>query len=382
MTETRQREVTRSWRVACVIYALALTVGTHWPKLSLHIDDIPAPDKILHMFAFGMLTVLLWRTRWIGTKWLLPILFAWAMLDELTQAIPGLGRTFSILDVLGGWLGIVAACLLIWAFAPLGDVLHRRRCTMVELVNDELFRKPRTWLAMSLCVVGAVLLGVPVAVAVMNINPNASLAGGLVAAAGGGGMAVLSILNTRWQMCRDTVVSQRCCQHCGRSTSSTSFNAAGEGQCEHCDGSLHAGQWLLLSPLPRRAAALPRRYSMAATAGAIGLVISLYMMLHFSAAHSPWLVSLMDRAAGPSDVAVPSDLRLVIDLSIVALALAVVVRVYRRSRARAVDRQDRRCMHCGHDVHATPAPGGIGRCGECGSAFVRADATHDYAGSA
>ena len=46
------------WRSAFVIYALLLTIATHWPSLQLGTEESPWPDKLLHMLAFGGLAFL------------------------------------------------------------------------------------------------------------------------------------------------------------------------------------------------------------------------------------------------------------------------------------------------------------------------------------
>ena len=65
--QDHRRKVTRLWRVGFVMVALALTVATHWPALQLGPEGYSAPDKILHMIAYGTLVLLLAQTRWVTT---------------------------------------------------------------------------------------------------------------------------------------------------------------------------------------------------------------------------------------------------------------------------------------------------------------------------
>ena len=51
------RRLTKPWRVVFVLYACALTVATHWPQLDIGTETQPAPDKLLHLFAFGGLAL-------------------------------------------------------------------------------------------------------------------------------------------------------------------------------------------------------------------------------------------------------------------------------------------------------------------------------------
>ena len=64
----RRRRVLRPWRWAFVVYGVVLTVATHWPRLELG-PEVPASDKVLHLVAFAVLTVLLWRTGWPARAW-------------------------------------------------------------------------------------------------------------------------------------------------------------------------------------------------------------------------------------------------------------------------------------------------------------------------
>ena len=83
------RHLTRPWRFVFVLYACALTVATHWPELDIDTETQPAPDKLLHLFAFGGLAFLLIQTRWLRTIWTVGVLtFMWTLLDEITQALP------------------------------------------------------------------------------------------------------------------------------------------------------------------------------------------------------------------------------------------------------------------------------------------------------
>ena len=97
------RRLAKPWRLVLVLYACALTVATHWPQLDIGSETQPAPDKLLHLFAFGGLAFLLIQTRWLRTIWTVGILtFMWPLLDEITQALPVLGRQSSVTDILAG----------------------------------------------------------------------------------------------------------------------------------------------------------------------------------------------------------------------------------------------------------------------------------------
>lgn len=103
--------------MAFILYAIALTIATHWPRLTLG-PDVPATDKEIHIVAFALATLLLWMTRW-RTNFLTVavVVIIWAGVDELTQAIPVIQRTCSWLDFLANLTGIALASFIIWAFA-------------------------------------------------------------------------------------------------------------------------------------------------------------------------------------------------------------------------------------------------------------------------
>lgn len=93
-----------------------MTTGTHWPNLVIG-PEVPASDKTIHVAAFAGLTILMWMTRWIPSLAVVgAVMIAWAVLDELSQGIPILGRTVSLYDMAANVLGVTVAAALIWTF--------------------------------------------------------------------------------------------------------------------------------------------------------------------------------------------------------------------------------------------------------------------------
>ncbi len=118
-------------RVVFVLYALVLTTATHWPALAIGTEANPAPDKIIHMVSFGGLFVLLWRTRWIPRLWQAGlIVLVWAVLDEVSQSIEALQRTFSAQDMVAGQIGVVTAVAWHWALGPVEGTASRARTAL------------------------------------------------------------------------------------------------------------------------------------------------------------------------------------------------------------------------------------------------------------
>ncbi len=108
---TPHDKATRNWRIACLFWFLLLTIATHAPQAAP--TDNPTfelPDKLLHFVCFGILGFLFMCTGWVRNVILAWFLVAiWAYLDEVTQDMLPIGRTFSSEDLIAGELGILAA---------------------------------------------------------------------------------------------------------------------------------------------------------------------------------------------------------------------------------------------------------------------------------
>ncbi len=110
------------WRWSLAAYALTLAVATHWPKLRIG-GPIARPDLYIHLGAFAVLGAVLTMAGLFGAigsrrnlifSWCTGV--AYAAVDELTQAIPGLGRTAGLddfgADAAGVTLGVAAAAVV------------------------------------------------------------------------------------------------------------------------------------------------------------------------------------------------------------------------------------------------------------------------------
>jgi len=123
--------MTRPARVALVLYAIALSTLTHWPRLRVENADIPRLDLLAHLGAYGLLGFITGLaapfgpvTRARPAALTLAALLLYAAIDESTQAIPGLGRFAGFDDyaanALGLTLGLAAAALARHATRPRG----------------------------------------------------------------------------------------------------------------------------------------------------------------------------------------------------------------------------------------------------------------------
>lgn len=130
--------------IAFWLYAIALFIATHYPKLAID-SPINNTDKAIHLVAFGLWTILCGlafrfhvraparqsdaptlaeadpearieppQTARPGSFLRLPVIASlYAIADESLQAIPALGRTFSLADMIANLLGVLGGTLLI-----------------------------------------------------------------------------------------------------------------------------------------------------------------------------------------------------------------------------------------------------------------------------
>ncbi|MDP6479864.1 MAG: hypothetical protein QGI75_07450 [Phycisphaerales bacterium] len=109
----------RSWRWFFSLYFVALTIGTHWPRLDPLGPEHTPPDKLMHFLAFGILAVLLERTRWLPRGWMaFALVGLWIPFDEWTQDLLSPWRNWSLPDVLAGIEGLAAAAISTAAVSP------------------------------------------------------------------------------------------------------------------------------------------------------------------------------------------------------------------------------------------------------------------------
>jgi hypothetical protein len=359
----------KPWRIALLVYVVAMTIGTHWPKLRLGTEESPAPDKIIHMLAFGGLVMLLWQSRLIASPWLAWLIVAiWAPIDELTQAYPGSKRTISMQDTAAGEIGALLMLAWIWALSPVGGTLNRLRLRWQAFQLQELFRRRAVWLWMIATLIPGIVIVLTAWLWFVAVFPEvrpwriALVALPGVMLAGIGMAAILYQLRA----VRDQSAEARPCFDCGASCTNVVFDERGCAACPGCGHGIHRGQW----PPP-----LAMTLGQVVRLGWRPALLAFCVFLGVIAAYVA-LVFLKNAIPAASELnrwyqSLARDLRLVIDLGWMGIAAAVVVRIYRRRAARAFDEQDRYCASCGHDLRATPIDRGVGICGECGTPFIR-----------
>jgi ribosomal protein L37AE/L43A/VanZ family protein len=363
------QRVARPWRVAFVLYAIVLTIFSHWPALTLGDESQPAPDQLLHMVLFGGLVFLLWGTRWLRRPAAaVAIVVVWAVVDEITQSLPILRRTFSFQDIAAGQLGAVLVGAWWWALAPVGGPPNRMRVAYQSFIVADLCGRWRTLLLAVLAgIAGATVFGVAAWLILSALPPVHGNPGNVILAVIVGAVAAAHVtLAARFGARARVLSDQRPCFACGAPCRDVPFDDAGRGTCGTCGAALHRGQWAPPMELPMSAALRGAGRALLVSVGIVVLAVALFSVVLVLSMRAAWAKSLLG-AWQHLDM----DMRLVIDLTLVGLALAIGMRMYRVRQARLHDRQHVECRACGHDLTGTPVDRGIGRCPECGGAFAR-----------
>jgi hypothetical protein len=378
--DARTARVLRPWRIALVIYGLALTTATHWPRLRLS-PEIPTSDKVIHMLAFAMLTLLLWRSAWLGPRWLAAIVaLAWASIDEVSQGIPALRRTVSWHDLVANICGVISAMALLWAMRRIpNDSEYLRpsevRARLFAFTFDEMFSRSKPWL------IGGVVASVTVAI-ILGVRPYLSSPQavgtfGIIAF-----IVALHVLyfTYRFVFFREyqRVLADMPCMKCGAPGSQARLNESDGVECGVCKADRNGTG---VRPPSRVSYAAIARVSLFPAAIALGgLAVLFGMVLVLPHVYGWMLATPSGRGTMPRLGQVlgrlPPSLTTVIDLTVYMLLIAVVIRAWRKRFAAYVDRAVR-CRNCGHDLHGTPInERGKGHCGECGTPFNRFTPEH------
>jgi hypothetical protein len=351
-----------------VVYALALTTATHWPALDLGTGEQPAPDKLLHLMAFGGLVILLWQSRWVRPPWLAVIVaLTWAALDELTQGLPGLRRAVSGQDLAAGQLGVILAAAWRWTLGPVGGAPNRMRLSFRTFLIGDLCARRRSLLLAAACgLAGAAVVGGAGWLVFRAAGPQLGSAGNVIVAAAVGAVAAALVTTAALVGGRARAqAGRRPCFACGGSCRDLSFDDSGRGRCPSCGASIHRGQWAPPMQVPMSAALRGAGWAALAALGLVALGLGLYWaLLAFS-----MRMTFAKNILGVWQRLTP-DMRVAVDLTLVGLALAVGARVYRSRQARLYDRQHLECRCCGHDLSGTTVTQGLGTCPECGASYA------------
>lgn len=369
LVASRLARVARPWRVVLILYALALELGTHWPRLELGTEGFHVSDKMLHTAAFAGGAVLLWLSGWIRRpRWIFVAVVAWAAMDEVTQRIPGLGRTSSAVDLLAGAIGAALIAALLWAMGAIGRpggaarLAHARALWGIE---ESLGR----WSAVGLVLLGALLvapLGAIIGRWIFLLprieRPTEGIVEGALLGAAAGAHMTMEVLRRRY-----LARAPRRCFRCDCEAPAVLATKA-SAPCTDCGATLWASQWSEPPTVRIITGVQIVLAAMAVAALMVLLTFGLTLGVGTVAIQRQWsLVS--DLGAAYRDLGY--DMHLVIELFWVALVAAIGVRLVRWRLAAVLDRQHERCVSCRFDLRGTATAHGEGTCPECGQRFAK-----------
>ena len=348
-------------RVVFGIYAGGLAIGTHWPRLELG-DPLHPPDKMLHYLCFGGLAFFLWHARYLRSHLALALVgIAWTIVDEVTQAIPVLQRSFSLEDVVASSAGFCSATLLLWSMRPVGGELSRLRRERTEGLLDLLLSRPVPWAALASGAALGVAAGVPISVVLDGMQPDptpfqAAVVGGLLGGATVTGWLLLAGLKNEARR----MLAARRCLGCGESL------PEGASACLRCGRPPIPGQFIEL-PFPGWGDVVKAYHR--PVLGGIGMLLFLFVAwFGLQVARRNWTIAYeVDHWLQSLSKGMPT----VIDTTAIVVVVALTIDRARVRFARRIEEGSMRCLACGQDLRGTPSRDGGGRCGECGAPFLR-----------
>lgn len=345
--------------------ALALAMAaTHWPRLAIGGEGEPV-DKLVHAGGFGGLgALLLLAYPRLPAMLGVAAMLALAAIDELTQSIPGLGRSTDLEDWLADAVGIVVAACFVHASRPLGAgaaaLIERRRA----IAARTLLARPTAWLHLATAGALGFAVGAPLGVLLdswfVRKGPQ-PWQYGLIGGALGLAVGVHALWESGVRQRLRRLAGERPCLSCG------SPRPEASGACPDCGAPWSAVDWAPIASLSGdaelRACIVPILQSLgvivAVSAGSIALVTALRLRSDLVLRADTWYRML------------PPDARILGDLALVAIVGAWGLRRCRVRLARQVDRCGERCLSCGFDLRATAPGSAVGTCHECGGGFVR-----------
>ncbi len=346
------------WRRTASLGAiLVLLIGTHIPRLAIGPEE-DGPDKLLHLAAFATIAMLLRISR-PGRPWWWTAMIAvgLAVVDEVTQELPGLNRSFDPLDLVADAGGVALA--LAWCGAlglPRGGPAwwregHRRRFAGYRL----LLASFANWLHIGVAgVLGAMIGGVALVLIVRHpaIGPITMT---VVGAETGMVAGVVAALEIGRRHAASRITAERRCVGC-----LVSGVDAG-GACGTC-GEVASSE---VEPrqVGRRRLLLPAVLALLAASAALILGYLGLQALRWQVGR-PWpVLAWYDRLYVADAMS--------FDAIILGLVGAGTVWWTRRVAARLAEQEGVRCLRCGHDLRGTAEDEGLGRCPECGEGFRR-----------
>lgn len=345
------------WRRTAAIGAvLVLLIGTHIPRLAIGPEE-DGPDKLMHFAAFATIAALI-RVSTPGRSVLFAGLLAVGLsfLDEITQELPGLNRSFDPLDLVADAGGIAVALAWCAALAPpkRGPPWHRDRYRRRVAGHRLLLASLGNWFHLATAgVLGAMIGGVLLAVAGRNpvVGPITMT---VVGAETGLVAAVIGALEIGRRHAAARLEREQRCLGC------LSPGVPPGATCR-------CGERAVAADPDRRVSSrrllLPTAITLFAASGLLVVGYFVVQGLRFRLTR-PWPVfSWYDR--------LPVADAMALDAIILGLVAATAFGITRRIATRCAEQEGVRCLACGHDLQGTADDDGLGRCPECGESFRR-----------
>ncbi len=354
----RRERVARPWRIAFVLFTLALIVGTHLPGPAP--EDIQnthaSPDKFMHFVGFGAFTVLLWMTGWLRWWWITSVIaIGFAIIDEWTQSFIGINRESSGSDIAAGVLGVLAATGWMTALSPAGDKVSLTRNRRGGYILESVLGRTENWFLLGLAgIVPFILVAVLTYAFAWNMMdtslPNISFALGMIA-----GIIAVLVLFKRLMEPVQTAMQDDCpCFFCGVSMVQSEPSTDGWMECSSCRRPAHQSQWRTLA-LPR----IPLSVILASD-GVVGFAcLFLYIVISIIVGPAILLTAGQPGLAG------------VIACTGITLLAAMFWAWRRNSLAMIYHDLGSRCVGCGLDLSSRSDHRGVGSCPDCGLDFAR-----------
>ena len=344
-------------RTAAVLAILVLLVGTHIPRLVIGPPE-DGPDKLLHFFGFAVIATLL-RISDLGKSTLRTALLAigLAILDEVTQELPGLNRSFDVMDLVADGGGTVTALAWCIALAPTrrGSFPHRLRQVRRFAGLRLLLASPMNWIHVATGgVLGAMLIGVFLGVVGRNpiIGPITMV---VVGAITGFVAAAVLVVEAGARHSIERIDREKRCLSCLRV-------ASPGGVCQRCPGRY------LPAPI---GFAVPDRQVLLRVSVLV-LALALFIVAFYFRA-IPGLSTLQVTILDPVFTwhgQLQTSMTMALDATLLGIFAASFVWWSRRRVAIASEHEGIRCLACGHDLQGTPHGLDGGRCPECGAEFA------------
>ncbi len=348
----------RIWRINAVFVFVIALIATHWPNLVLS-PSAPS-DKFLHAVTFGVMTFLLWRTRWIGSVLVLLVtMTVYATIDESTQSLPWIQRHTSLEDWYADVVGILVACFLIsqQSSAKGKARLSLMRAALTDAAEREMFCRPFTWIAMATSAALGVLVGVSTTMAVgkLLLHDNHPWQSAFL---GGVFFAAVAIYLTWRSALRAAVLRMsraRMCFRCGQNIPNEGTALA--GNCGRCGEKWRYAQWVPIAQVRRGAEFSSRRSRAVLTLrGAIGIISVLFFSAVLTYVGNQWLTT---------------DISDLCSYAIIIVGIALIARIMTVPYRQFLAKEGSKCIACGHDLQGTSTSREVGICPECATEFVR-----------